>query len=299
MTESITSVAVGVDATPADAAGAGDAAATTSDLTPYNSLSPSRASDFMSCPLKYRFRVIDRLPEAPSIAAVRGSVVHKVLEDLFDLPTADRTPARASLMIAPAWEQMLADEPELAEMFADGVHDLAGWLEECRLLLARYFRLEDPARIEPAERELHVRHELGSGLVIHGYIDRLDRSAAGDLRIVDYKTGTAPDERFVARALFQMRFYALVVWRARGVIPRLLQLIYLGNGELVRYEPDEADLLATERKIEAIWRAVQRAAETGDWRPNRSPLCAWCDHQAICPAWGGTPPPLPDRTPTT
>ena len=43
-------------------------------------ISPSRAGDFMSCPLMYRFRTIDRLPEAPSPDAVRGTVVHKVFD---------------------------------------------------------------------------------------------------------------------------------------------------------------------------------------------------------------------------
>ena len=59
-------------------------------------LSPSRAGDFMTCPLLYRFRTIDRLPEEPSPDAVRGTVVHKVLEDLFDLPAAERTPEQAA-----------------------------------------------------------------------------------------------------------------------------------------------------------------------------------------------------------
>jgi len=73
----------------------------------------------------------------------------------------------------------------------------------------------------------------------------------------------------------------------------MLQLVYLGNAEIVRYEPDEADLLAVERKLKALWIAIERAATTGDWRPSTSRLCDWCDHRAICPAWGGTPPPLP------
>jgi putative RecB family exonuclease len=270
-------------------------------LSAATSLSPSRASDFMSCPLLYRFRVIDRLPEKPSLAAVRGSVVHKVLEELFDLPAAERTHDRAALMLGPVWETLLAEEPELAEMWPpDGDDsaappDLASWLGECRDLLERYFHLEDPQRLEPAEREVHVVTTLESGLTIHGYIDRVDLAPSGDLRIVDYKTGASPSERFEAKALFQMKFYALVVWRTRGVIPRLLQLIYLGNAEMLRYEPDEADLLATERKVEALWRAITRAQETGDWQPSPSRLCDWCDHRALCPAWGGTPPPLPAR----
>jgi len=275
-------------------------------LTAATCLSPSRAGDFMTCPLLYRFRVIDRLPERPSVAAVRGSVVHKVLEDLFDLPAAERTHERASLMLGPVWESLLADEPELAEIFAptspgDGspAADLATWLGECRDLLKRYFVLEDPQRLEPAEREVHVVTTLSSGLTIHGYIDRLDLAPSGEMRIVDYKTGASPGERFEAKALFQMKFYALVVWRTRGVIPALLQLIYLGNAEMLRYRPDEADLLATERKVEALWKAIRHATETREWRPNKSRLCDWCDHQAICPAWGGTPPPLPDSVPTT
>ncbi len=100
---------------------------------------------------------------------------------------------------------------------------------------------------------------LDSGLTLRGYIDRLDVAATGEVRIVDYKTGTAPREEYEARALFQMKFYALVVWRTRGVIPRQLQLIYLGNGEIMRCVPDEGDLLATERKINALWQAIERA----------------------------------------
>ncbi len=262
-------------------------------LTRSNSLSPSRASDFMSCPLRYRFRVIDRLPESHSVDAVRGSVVHKVLEDLFDLPADDRTHERANLLLGPVWDDLLAQEPELAEMFGAETPDLATWLDQCRELLGRYFRLEDPQRLEPAEREVHVATRLDSGLTLHGYIDRVDVAPTGEMRIVDYKTGRSPSIQFEARALFQMKFYALVVWRTRGVIPRLLQLVYLGNGEMLRYSPDERDLLATERKVEALWAAIQRAHETGEWRPNKSALCAWCDHQALCPAWGGVAPPLP------
>ena len=161
-------------------------------------------------------------------------------------------------------------------------------------MLDRYFTLEDPRRLEPADRELRVEAELASGLQLRGYIDRLDIAPGGEIRIVDYKTGTAPPAEFEARALFQMKFYALVLWRARGQVPRLLQLMYLGNGEIVRYQPDEADLRATERKVEALWQAIERARAAGDWRPRPGRLCAWCAHQALCPAFGGTPPPLPD-----
>jgi putative RecB family exonuclease len=257
-------------------------------------LSPSRAADFMTCPLLYRYRTIDRLPEAPSADALRGTLVHKVLEDLFDLPSQTRTPDQARDLLVPTWEALLEADPGLAELFADEGRDVGQWLASCRSVLDRYFTLEDPRRLEPAERELYVEALLDSRLLLRGFIDRLDIAPDGAIRLVDYKTGHSIPEMFEAKALFQMRFYALVIWRTRGVVPSMLQLIYLGNGEMLRYVPDESDLLATERKIEALWRAIALAQESGDWQPHRSRLCEWCSFQALCPEFGGTPPPLPD-----
>lgn len=260
------------------------------------SLSPSRAGDFMTCPLLYRFRTIDRIPEKPSREAVRGTVVHQVLEDLFDRPAAERTLATATSMIPAAWQLVREQDEAAATQLFETAQEAEEWLASAEPLLESYFRLEDPTTLEPAERELRVETTLDDGLVLRGYVDRLDRNAAGDLRVVDYKTGKAPRDGYEQKALFQMRFYALVLWRATGTVPRLLQLLYLGDEQILRYEPDEADLLATERKVRALWAAIRRAHDTGDWRPHKTPLCGWCDHQVRCPEFGGTPPPLPGST---
>jgi putative RecB family exonuclease len=257
------------------------------------SISPSRAADFRTCPLLYRLRTIDRLPEAPSPPALRGTVVHKVLEDLFDLPAADRTPDRAESMVQAAWEFVLDAEPEAAELFTGDGEGIVEWLASCRESVRAYFALEDPRRLEPAERELYVEALLDSRLLLRGFVDRIDVAPDGAIRVVDYKSGNSPGVGFEGKALFQMRFYALVLWRTRGVVPKLLQLIYLGDGQLVSYEPDEDDLRATERLVEAVWRAIRLARETGEFLPHRSWACGWCSFQALCPEFGGTPPPLP------
>ncbi|MGV9452743.1 RecB family exonuclease [Streptomyces sp. NPDC003635] len=259
------------------------------------SLSPSRAGDFMQCPLLYRFRVIDRLPEKPSEAATRGTLVHAVLERLFDAPASERTAPRAKSLIPGQWDRLRESRPEIQELFADDPEGerLARWLGQAEQLVERWFTLEDPTRLEPAERELFVEAELDSGLRLRGIIDRVDVAPTGEVRIVDYKTGKAPRPEYAEGALFQMKFYALVVWRLKHVVPRRLQLVYLGSGDVLTYDPVLADLERVERKLLALWEAIRLATETGDWRPRPTKLCGWCDHQAHCPEFGGTPPPYP------
>src|ERR1700677_4500491 len=151
------------------------------DAAPRPSLSPSRAGDFLTCPLLYRFRVIDRLPEPPSPAAARGTLVHAVLERLFDEPPAGRTPATARSLLLPQWERLTEQEPELAGLFADEAAR-AVWLDEAASMLDRYFTLEDPTRLQPAHREMSVQAVLESGLTVRGYIDRLDVAPTGEVR---------------------------------------------------------------------------------------------------------------------
>ncbi|OEJ27710.1 recombinase RecB [Streptomyces agglomeratus] len=249
----------------------------------------------MQCPLLYRFRVIDKLPEKPSEAATRGTLVHAVLERLFDAPAPERTAGRARALVPGQWNRLLESKPQLTELFAEDPEGerLARWLVEAEELVERWFTLEDPTRLEPAERELFVETELESGLRLRGIIDRVDVAPSGDVRIVDYKTGKAPRPEYAEGALFQMKFYALVIWRWKGVVPRRLQLVYLGSGDVLTYDPAEADLERVERKLLALWEAIREATETGDWRPRPTKLCGWCDHRAHCPEFGGTPPAYP------
>ncbi|MGN9778836.1 RecB family exonuclease [Micromonospora sp. H33] len=258
------------------------------------SLSPSRAADFKTCPLLYRFRSIDRLPERPSVEQARGTLVHAVLERLFDLPAAGRTPAAAGDLVAPQWERLVTEQPELAGLFADGDEAArSGFLRSAAALLEGYFAVEDPRRLEPAERESLISAVVDEELLIRGYLDRLDVAPDGALRVVDYKTGGAPREAFEARALFQLKFYALVLWRTRGVVPRVLRLLYLRDGEVCDYAPDADELVRFERTVVALWRAIEAATAAQDFRPRPSRLCDWCSHQALCPSFGGTPPPFP------
>ena len=257
-------------------------------------LSPSRAADFKQCPLLYRFRAIDRLPEPSSTAQVRGSVVHAALEQLYALPAAERVPDTAMALVQPAWERVVAAQPELADDFEPGLR--AALLDEVRALLSGYYRLEDPTRFDPQSCEQRVEVELEDGTLLRGFVDRIDVAPTGELRVVDYKTGKAPPEaRALAefKAMFQMKFYAVALLRSRGVLPARLRLLYLADGQVLDYTPDLDELVRFEKTLMAIWRAIQSAGSTGDFRPSPSRMCDWCAHHSRCPVFGGTPPPYP------
>lgn len=257
------------------------------------SLSPSRATTFQQCAMLYRFRVVDKIPEAPSAAQVKGTLVHAVLEHVFDEPAGRRTPEVAHALVDPQWAALRGRDPDVLKVHADEAAERA-WLEQVHALVDRWFTMELPARLEPAHREMPVETRLDDGLLLRGFVDRVDVAPDGRTRIVDYKTGNSPRPAYQAKAMFQLTFYALVLRRMQGTMPTLLQLTYLGDGQVLRYQPREQDLVAVEAQVKDIWAAIVHAARTRQWAPSKGPLCNWCDHKVRCPAFGHDVPPAPE-----
>lgn len=253
-------------------------------LPPVVSLSPSRASDFKTCPLLYRYRVIDKLPEPADPYRARGTVVHDVLERLYRLPAEERVPEAASALLEEVWEACRLEE-EFAGL-ALGEEQEQEWLAAANALLANAFVVEDPARITIHDVEASVSHD-GERTKLRGIIDRIERTADGEWVLSDYKTGRSPSDTYAFGAFFGLRFYALVCWRAFGKLPRELRLIQLGVPEVLTLRPTAGMLEGLERQIDAIGAAIARARATGDWRPHPSQLCGRCPHKAICPAMSG------------
>ncbi len=254
-------------------------------------LSPSRAGDFKSCPLLYRFRAVDRLPEPPSGPAVRGTLVHSVLEQMFGRPAAERTPDLTAAQVMPVWQAMTAEYPDLAAVVDDD--ELASWLASAESLVRTYFRLENPRNFDPESCELALEIDIAGTVPLRGFVDRLDVAPTGEVRVVDYKTGRPPGPDFEASALYQLKFYALMIYRLRGVVPTQLKLIYLADGITLQYAPSEDELIRFEMGVAALWTVITSALQTGDFPPRRGSMCQWCAHQSLCPEFGGTPPPYP------
>jgi putative RecB family exonuclease len=251
-----------------------------------SSLSPSKVASFTECALAFRFSAIDRLPDPPTVATVRGTLVHAALERLFLLEPHERTPEAGQGCLAEARLE-LATDPEALELGLDdeGETTLAA---EASVLVARYFELEDPTAIRPIGLELKLETDI-EGLRVRGIIDRLELDDDGELVVTDYKSGRSPGERYEQSRLGGVHFYAFLCERVLGRRPSRVQLVYLGDGVTIVTEPSDQSIRALERKVRAIWRAIERACERDDFRPRTSRLCDYCAYQAWCPAFGGDP----------
>jgi len=250
------------------------------------SLSPSKVSSFTECALAFRFSAIDRLPDPPTIATVRGTLVHSSLERLMLLEPADRTVDAAIACLAEA-RAALDDDAEWAELALDAAAE-ATFLAEADVLVRKYFEIEDPTTVTPMGLELRMEVEL-EGLTLRGIIDRLERDPDGGLVVTDYKTGRAPNEAFEQSRLGGVHFYAFLCERLLGERPARVQLLYLSDPVVITTVPSEQSIRQLERKVKAIWQAIERACERDDFRPKQSRLCNWCAYQAFCPAFGGDP----------
>lgn len=246
-------------------------------------LSPSRISDYQQCPQLYNYRVIQKLPEPISLDAERGTLVHSILEELMAQPTSDRTLDFARSRISGHWQSQQEKKPELSEL----VKDQKEWLDRVSSLLSNYFQLENPQTFQPTRMEEHLELPSSNSLLLHGYVDRIDIAPTGEVRIVDYKTGKAPKPGFEDKALFQLRFYGLLWFRTNNVVPRLLQLLYLGDAQTIRSYPSESDLLSAERKAIKVGEEIQISIEKNYWPTQKSRLCDWCSFKNICPAFTG------------
>ncbi|HXY42556.1 MAG TPA: PD-(D/E)XK nuclease family protein [Acidimicrobiales bacterium] len=252
-----------------------------------STLTPSKISAFTSCPLSFRFSVVERLPEVASPQAVKGTLVHRALQLLFsEREAGDRDRLEAESALLRAWDEMResADVVELA-LPED---ELATFLRDASSLIDRYFELEDPNAVTPVGLELDLKVEV-DGMTLRGIIDRLDRLPDGSLAVVDYKTGRAPRAEQSRSRLSSVQLYAFLCEQVLGTRPAVVRLMYLRDRVVVSADATDQSLRGVHQRARAVWAAIERACERSDFRPNPSALCRWCSFQEYCPAFGGDP----------
>jgi len=256
------------------------------------SLSPSKVSSFTDCALAFRFSAIDRIPQPPTVATMRGTLVHSALEGLLALEPAERTPDAGQRCLEQA-TTALPDDPDWVELALDDAAT-ERFLAESAALVRRYFEIEDPTTVEAVGLEMPVEHPLFADdptrpVVVRGIIDRLERDSQGRLVVTDYKTGKAPADGYQQSRLTGVHIYAYLCEQVHGERPARVRLMFLGSPAVVEAEPTDQSTRQIERKLTSIWNAIETACARDDFRPKKSRLCSWCAYQQWCPLFGGDP----------
>jgi putative RecB family exonuclease len=252
-----------------------------------SSISPSKVGTFTDCPRLFKYQSIDRLEQPPTIWTLKGNLVHAALEGLFSVEPALRT-----LEVAlGALDAAVAAPDGVAGIESVGLEGLklASFQEESRSLVHRYFELEDPTKVDAVGVELRVETTLTStrdGAPVHlrGIIDRLDRNEAGDLVVVDYKTGRAPAPGRERARLAAVETYALLCERALGVRPVMVRLMYLAAPVVIERTIGASEVRRQERRTVEVWHAISRSYAAGTFRPSPGPLCNFCAYTDLCEA---------------
>jgi len=253
-------------------------------------LSPSRASQFKTCPKQFKYANVDKILEPTNEVQAKGTTVHQALEDLFDLPSEERTTEKLHNLFREAWTKVRGND-EHHNLFSS-IEEERDWGLEGLKLLNNYMTLEDPRSFEPVERERWVRGTI-EDLNLRGILDRMDRNDNGELIIVDYKSGKAPLAKYKEPRFFALKLYALLIKEETGEMPVELKLIYLQNSTIHTLKINNEILEQAKQEILEVWNNIKIAFQNNEFPPIKNALCDWCYYKPICPIYN---PDAPDTS---
>ncbi len=255
----------------------------------------SKLSLYEECPLKYKFKYIDKIKEEPKYYFAFGSAVHKALEFLYSVkappfPSIEEVceAFRREWNLKSYLEKGYRTQQRADDDYQKGLLMLRAYYEHNRARLAPPFLVEYSTDVEV------------DGLLVRIIADKIEYQGGGRLLVTDYKTG-----KDVKRQPAQLYMYQKIA----ELDPRLKEKIAENYGERVsevrisrmlyyhvpsnkEYSFDRAD----DREIGAFWERVLGVAEgIRGLKFEATPgelQCKWCDYKALCPAFfGGHPHP--------
>lgn len=248
--------------------------------------SHSRLSTFEDCPLKFKYRYIDRIekPEAQTIEAFVGSIVHRVLQRLYsDLLLEKLNSFEEILALYRAlWTAEWRPEIRIVRPGFTAEHYFQ-YGEKC---LRNYYQQYAPfgqAQTLKLEEMLYFQLDEAGHYRLCGVVDRIARRADGTYEIHDYKTSTSLATQQNADSDRQLALYQIALEQLWPDV-RTVELCwhYLGYGVTLRSRRTPEQLAELRRStIEQIDR-IEAARE---FPPKKSELCGWCEYREECPLW--------------
>jgi putative RecB family exonuclease len=239
--------------------------------------SPSSAGTFRQCQRRWQYRYIEHRPDPPGIPALVGTFVHRILEELLDMPTPDRNLDVAKKLARDIWPEVQEHDAYIAMRLEEEADRGVRW--RAWRLIEAYFAMENPAEVEVVQREQRVECDL-DGVPFVGIVDRVERTD-DKLVVTDYKTGRAPTERYKNDRLRQVLLYAAAL-DAVDQRPHSARLMYIGSGSIEADVTEDA-MAEVRSELATTWSAVGAAVSCGEFPTTVGPLCNWCPYAADCP----------------
>ncbi|MFH1916675.1 MAG: PD-(D/E)XK nuclease family protein [Nanoarchaeota archaeon] len=256
--------------------------------------SPSSINTYRHCPRKYYYNYIAELPKKKSIPLIKGSIIHEVLEDFFDLNpeymTADFKQFLRKETMRLFFMKWKNYQKEIEEM---GIENKAVHAEDCMLMLSNWtewfiseVEKKESKGVAPADafraltpiREQEYRSEEHA---VRGFIDAIHEED-GCVRVIDYKTSSR--DEVSEEYLLQLSIYALLYRVRHGRLPDIVGLHLLRHGR--------RELEVTESMVEFATREIHHvhkntlSKEKKDYVKKIGPLCKWstgqCDFYDTC-----------------
>ncbi len=237
-------------------------------------VSHNQVDDYETCPLKYHYIHILRIPLRQHHAVVYGSALHTAVEFYLRRRAAGNFTSLDDFLRAfdDAWrnEGFLTREHEEQRKRA-GIQ-----------ALTRFYHEEEASGQKPAAVEQEFGFDLGPTRV-RGRLDRVDETPDGPV-IVDYKSSDVTEQKKAdqrARESLQLKIYALAWNEMTGRLPVRVELRFLESGLAGRHRPTDTDLAEAREAIEAAARGIRQ--RRFDPRPGYQ-VCRYCPYNQICPS---------------
>ncbi len=243
--------------------------------------SHSKLSSFEQCPLKYKYKYIDKIPPEieKSIESHLGSIVHETLEWLYNqvkqkkIPTIDQTITYYSNKWEESYKtEMLIVKKEFTskDYFNKGVE-----------FLLNYYMRHQPFDDNTLEVEKKITIELGEYL-IQGFIDRLVYNLkTGEYEIHDYKTANYLPSQEKMNKDKQLALYSIAIKELFGEDKEVcLVWHYLAHNKKIHSKRTNEQLSQLKKEIIELIKKIESAKE---FPSNKTILCDWCEYKNICP----------------
>lgn len=248
------------------------------------SLSPSRLADFQTCPRRYQYASVERIPQPASYATAKGRFAHYVFEQLFLLPAPERSVAKARAYVTVAIDAILTDDVRADIAMDESM--LERLLNETEAIITNYFEMEDPSTVTSEGVELRLGATV-DGAPLFGILDRLDRDPDGTLAIVDYKTGALPNRNYDSQTFANAELYAALCAAKLGERPATIRLMYVAQGATIERTVTDVVVKARSGAAANAWQRINRYYGGGDFPATPSAnACRFCSYKELCRANG-------------